>query len=45
VDYTIKPFTSSAIAARVMTHLKLHRQHRVLETMLADSGLTAEQQE
>ncbi|EFL52196.1 response regulator receiver sensor signal transduction histidine kinase [Solidesulfovibrio fructosivorans JJ]] len=35
VDYITKPFKPSVVAARVRTHLRLHRQQRVLEGMVA----------
>ncbi|GAB6037575.1 hypothetical protein JCM15519_21340 [Fundidesulfovibrio butyratiphilus] len=34
-DYITKPFKPSVVAARVMAHLKLHRQQQILEIMVA----------
>lgn len=36
VDYITKPFNPLVVAARVSTHLRLHRQQRILEAMVAE---------
>lgn len=47
VDFITKPFRPSVVEARVKTHLALHRQQKVLETMVRErtAGLQAAKEE
>jgi len=43
VDFIPKPFKPSLVAARVKTHLTLHRQHKVLEQMVEERTVKLQQ--